>query len=467
MSGQGAGANLDASGIADADLRQLGERVVAAMGRLGVPGVAVGVLRDGEEGMAGFGVTSVAAPVPVDPHTLFQIGSITKTMTGTITLRLVEQGKLDLDLPIRSYLPELKLRDAGAAASVTLRHLLSHTGGWLGDYFDDTGKGDDALATIVGRMAELPQWTPLGATFSYNNAGFYLAGRVIEVVAGKPYEAVAQELLLNPLGMDEAFFFAEDCISRRVAVGHTVQDERATVARPWALARAANPVGGLSASVRAMLAYARFQLGDGTAPDGTRLLGRDSLDAMQTPATPAGSGAGAVGITWMIKALDGVKTVRHSGGTNGQTALFLLVPERRFALTIVTNADRGAELCQEVGAWALRHYCGIAEAAFAPRELSATELAPYSGIYRATLSDLAITVADGGLVMQSHPKGGFPQRDTPPGPPPSPTRLDLGPDDTLIALDPPFKGTRGEFLRDENGAIAWVRFGSRIAKRES
>ncbi len=115
---------------------------------------------------------------------------------------------------------------------MTLRHLFSHTAGWLGDYFDDAGSGDDALAAIVGRMETLPQWTPLGKVFSYSNASFYLAGRVIEVVTGKPYEAVVQEMLLDPPGMDEAFFFANDCIGRRVAVGHTTGGATPAVARP-------------------------------------------------------------------------------------------------------------------------------------------------------------------------------------------------------------------------------------------
>ena len=104
-----------------------------------------------------------------------------------------------------------------------------------------------------------------------------------------------QALILDPLGMAESFFFADDCIIHRVAVGHMVGETGAVVARPWALPRAAHAVGGISASVRDVLAYARFQLGDGTAPDGTRLLTQKSLTTMQTAATPAGSGAGAVG----------------------------------------------------------------------------------------------------------------------------------------------------------------------------
>src|SRR5262245_58532042 len=131
--------NLDTSQITDPDFRQLCVYIVERMAEYSVPGVAVGVLRNGEEFTAGFGITNVEAPVPVDANTLFQIGSISKTFTGTVAMRLVEEGKLDLDAPIRTYLPGLKLQDEAAAAGATLRHLFNHTGGWLGDYFDDTG----------------------------------------------------------------------------------------------------------------------------------------------------------------------------------------------------------------------------------------------------------------------------------------------------------------------------------------
>ena len=116
----------------DADFRALCDDVRAAMERLGVPGVAVGVLRDDVMQTVGFGITNVEAPVAVDDHTLFQIGSITKTFTGTAILRLVEAGTLALDVTVRTYLPELRLRDEDVAAQVTIRHLLSHTGGWYG-----------------------------------------------------------------------------------------------------------------------------------------------------------------------------------------------------------------------------------------------------------------------------------------------------------------------------------------------
>src|SRR5947209_15143377 len=98
--------------------------VQEAMEETQTPGVAIGLVQDGEEQVAGFGVTSVENPLDVTPDTLFQIGSITKTFTATAAMRLVERGELDLDAPIRTYLPELKLADEDVAARVTARHLL-------------------------------------------------------------------------------------------------------------------------------------------------------------------------------------------------------------------------------------------------------------------------------------------------------------------------------------------------------
>jgi CubicO group peptidase (beta-lactamase class C family) len=159
----------------------------------------------------------------VTPETLFQIGSTTKTLTGTAIMALVERGMLDLDEPVRTYLPDLRLSDEEVARTVTTRHLLTHVGGWVGDVFEDTGGGDDALEKIVERLADAPQLTPLGEVFSYNNSAFYLAGRVVEVLSGKTFEAAAREFVLDPLGMDESFFFPAEVMTRRFAVGHLVK----------------------------------------------------------------------------------------------------------------------------------------------------------------------------------------------------------------------------------------------------
>lgn len=445
--------------------------VADEMERWHVPGVAVGILHNGQPYTAGFGVTNVAHPLAVDSGTLFQIGSTTKTITATIAMRLMEAGKLTLDTPIRDYLPELRLADESVAERVTLRHCFTHTGGWLGDYFDDTGDGDDALARYVANMADLPQLTPLGEIWSYNNAGFGLAGRVIEAVTGQAYEDVARQLVLEPLGMEMSFFSAADSITHRCAVGHQVIDAedpekaRAEVARPWALARNANCVGGLISTVEDQLRYARFHLGDGLAESGERLLMPESMALMQSELAEAGSGTKAVGVSWLLNEIGGVKTVAHGGATKGQMSAFLFVPARNFAVTVLTNADRGRALHGRVVKWALEHIAGLVALEPRPLTLSADELAEYAGHYSAALSDLDVTVAEDRLILQSIPKGGFPKKDTPPGPTPPPAPALFTAPDRLLITDGPSAGNRGEVLRDANGAIVWLRLGGRVHRR--
>jgi CubicO group peptidase (beta-lactamase class C family) len=443
----------------------LAARVTEAMTRLRVPGVAVGILCDGEETMAGFGVTNIDHPLPVDADTLFQIGSTTKTITGTAAMRLVEMGTLDLAAPVREYLPGLRLSDPDAAARVTLRHLFTHTAGWLGDYFDDFGPGDDALDRMVRAMAALPQVTPLGEVWSYNNAGFYLAGRVIEVAAGKPYEAAVQELVFDPLGMTRSFFFASDAIIHRVAVGHHTDGGEPVVARPWPLPRCAHPAGGVISTARDQLRYARFHLGDGAGPDGARLLSRASMEAMQSPQVAAESGD-AWGLTWGLRRVNGVRVVRHGGATNGQLSAFVMVPERGFAVTVLTNADSGGLLHDEIVRWALARYVGLEVPEPVPVAIPTERAREYAGRYTGALTDLEIKIENGALALDVIPKGGFPLKSTPARPAPPTMRLAYLGDDRFVVLDGIMKGRRGEFLRDAAGKIIWLR-ASRVFKREA
>ena len=311
----------------------LSEAARESLERFGIPGASVGVYHEGDEEAAGFGVTSIEHPLEVDAETLFQIGSITKTVTGTLTLRLVEQGELDLDAPIRRYLPALRLADDDVAERVTMRHLLTHTGGWFGDYFADPGRGDDALERILPELAELPQLAPLGQIWSYCNSGFYIAGRVIEVLTGRPFESAARELVLEPLGMSRSFFFSEEVLSHRFAVGHRDEDGQTIVARPWALARAASVAGGITSNVRDLLRYARFHLGQEPGP-----LTRESISLMREPQIETGDRDMA--LTWFVREVDGIALAEHDGGTNGQMARLMLAPEAGFALAILTNHSR-------------------------------------------------------------------------------------------------------------------------------
>ncbi len=418
------------------------------------PGAAVGLLHEGEEHVAGFGTTSVENPLAITPETLFQIGSITKTFTGTVAMILVERGDLDLDEPVRRYLPKLRLADEEVAARVTSHHLLTHKAGWVGDYFADHGSGDDAAERIVADLVHLPQQTPLGEVWSYNNAGFYLAGRVIEVVTGKPYERVVADLLLAPLGLTDTLFFAEDVMTRRFAVGHHRAEEGPpSVARPWAIGRAHHAAGGIASSVRDLLRYARFHLGDG---DG--ILTRASLDEMQRPHAAAAPIFGSVGITWGVDDRSGVRVVYHGGGTNGQVALLALAPDSGTVLAILTNHQDGGEIS---GA-ALR----VVQSALGGHEVEriavVIEPSEYLGTYRSPLLDVEVAETEDGLQLVVTSRGGFPSEDSPPMPNPPPVAAAFYERDRMFVPDGPGKGTEADFLRGPDGRIEWFRFGGRV-----
>jgi len=169
-----------------------------------VPAAAVGVLADGEVVDHATGVLSMSTGVEATTDSVFQIGSITKLWTSSLVMQLVDEGTVDLDASIRSYLPEFRIADEDAAGAITVRQLLTHTSGFEGDVFTDTGLGDDCVEKFLGVLHDVPQLFPPGAMWSYNNAGFCVLGRLVEVLRGKPFETVLRERLIQPLGITHA-----------------------------------------------------------------------------------------------------------------------------------------------------------------------------------------------------------------------------------------------------------------------
>ena len=458
---------------------QLRRELVAAVGeaaqRLRVPGVAVGVIHGDVEHHVTHGVTSVTNPLEVTDDTLFQIGSTGKTFTATAVMRLVEDGRVDLDAPVRTYVPELKLRDEGVAQRVTVLQLLNHTAGWDGDFFEDQGDGDDALAKYVKRMRTLKQvFQPGSGNASYNNAALALAGRLIEKVTATTYEKAMRSLVLDPVGLPSALYAANEIMVRRFAVGHVNHDDEdgkpVTPHSPWRMLRAANPMGGMSADRVDTLEWARFHLGDGTNSRGERVLSAETLRRMQQPTARLPIALGDnVGISWLLKQVGPVLMVGHGGTTEGQLSAFQMVPERDFAVVINTNSTNGGLLHRELLAWVLREYLGVEEPEDEALPLTAAELAEYAGTYASDTTIYTIKVKKDHLVATGKPTplmlrmlkeaGQEPpkQRDAIP--------LKLLADDICVVSDGVAKGIKGEFQRDDSGDITGLNFGGRLAVR--
>jgi CubicO group peptidase (beta-lactamase class C family) len=443
----------------------LGEFVQQLMKQHQVPGVALGILHQGQISTTGFGLTNVEHPLPVTAGTLFQIGSITKTFVGTAIMRLVESDHLNLDATVRTYIPDFRVADETASASATVRHLLTHTGCWAGDFFHATGPGEDALARYVADMADLPQLAPLGSQWSYNNAGFSVAGHIIERVTGQSFEAALKQLVLEPLGLARSFLVPGDVMTHRFAAGHEEGEDGPRVARPWPLERSSRPQGGLVCDVNDLLRYARFHLGQGQAEDGVRILSSVSLARMQVPQVQVWDRV-SWGLAWRTEGIGSARQISHGGGTKGQVTLLALLPEQDLALAVFTNASRGGFVTDGVRRWVLQHYLGLEDAKPGPIEAKEEELAEYAGRYRGFFNDLELGMLGGKLIGQMRYKRSFPSEEVPPQPAPPPMSVGLCEKDRLLVLDGRAKDTLGDIIRKPDGAIGWLRFGGRLHIRE-
>ncbi len=453
--------------------RELHAQVSALAEELEVPGVGVGVVIGDEDHSAFHGVTSVEDPLPVDGNTLLQNGSTGKTYTSTTILRLVERGEMDLDAPVRTYVPELRLKDEQVARDVTLLHLLNHTAGWDGDLFENTGEGDDALERYVARMATIEQVTPLGSTASYNNASLALAGRAIEHVTGMIYEDAIRELVFEPLGMNRSYYFAKEIMTYRFAQGHRQNsDGTIEVTRPWELGRYGNPMGGAVTTVADQLTWARFHMGDGRAKDGTRVLSEEMLRRMQRPTVecPGNALGDAVGISWLLRDVEGLRVVAHGGDTAGQHSTFDMVPERHFAITSLTNCGpNGGEFNERIMRWAFEAYLGVRIEDPEPLHLDDETLSEYAGRYETIAVMADLTVADGLLIIDVtiRPEVLEQLGEEPADEPPIPIGILPGEGDRYIVPDGPAKGMKGYFTRDGAGRIDGIHLGGRYAERVS
>ena len=453
--------------------------VPAAMARTGVPGVAVGVRVGSDEVALGYGVTSVEDPLPVHDQTLFQIGSVSKTFTATAVMVLVERGRLSLDDPVCRHLPKFRLLGRDIAKQVTVRHLLTHTAGFVGDWFlvhplapEENGS---SIARQVDRLSAVPQLFSPGTGWSYNNAGFAVAGRIIEVLTGQPFAAALRDLVLGPLQLQHTFTSADEAITHRVAMPHTSRTSPARLLRGagwqpgWELVRAEVPLGGLISSVRDLLGWARFHLGQktGSATESDAPLARATISRMQSPLAPAGGFADQVGVAWMLREVGRRRLVGHGGLTTGYGTAFTLVPDANTAVVVLTNATPGGTwLARDVTREILRETIGLDDAPPAPVLGLGGDGEEYAGRYDNPFAVQEIVPAAPAreLVLRHHPHPPEPGRWAPP--PPGPIRLAFYAPDRVVALEPPDQASlRGKFGRDVGGRVVWFRWGGRVAPR--
>jgi CubicO group peptidase (beta-lactamase class C family) len=435
-----------------------------------VPGAALAITDGSDVVEVVHGVTSLRTQTPVTPQTLFQIGSISKVYTATLVLALVDQGKVDLDAPVQTYLPWFAVSDAEVSATVTVRHLLCHTSGFEGDDFTDTGRGDEALTTYVRGLAKAAQIHPLGAMFSYCNSGFSTLGLIVEAVTGKSWDEALQELLARPLGLTLGTL-PEQVILQPYAVGHLELPASAEpgaekvlqVAPMWSPPRSVGPAGTICSSAAEVLAFGRMHVSGG-AP----VLTAESVTAMQQPQVRMDDPwtlGDAWGLGWILPS-PGI--IGHDGATFGQYAFYRLHPESGAAICLLTNGP-GARAVFEA----------LYDEFFAPLAGVDTLRKPVPAEAPPAIPDLERIVGDYERqevrVEVREAEGGVDITAVPLGPtaalagPPEPQRFVWLEENTLVSAEAGERGVRmtARFLyRDGEEKAAWVHLGARATPRK-
>jgi CubicO group peptidase (beta-lactamase class C family) len=459
---------LPAHSAADARFDALASLAEARMKEYGVPGVALGIVADGTVTIRGLGVTNLDDPRPIDAHTVFPVASISKTFAATAMMRLVEQGKIDLRAPVRTYLPEFRVRDQAATRDVTVWHLLTHLGGWEGQV-SGAERGTETLKNFVASIADVMQIAPPGKAWSYNNAGFSIAGRIIEQATGSSINNAMRDLVFQPLGLDHGGTNAGDFIVQRFAAGHSSRDGKIMLQRPFSGSTSVT-AGGVGLCMTDLLAYAGFHMGDGRAAGGDRVLQRASLEQMRTAQAHKQGSDDDIGLAWHIRQAGPVRTFGHGGTLGGHVLLLELVPERNFAIAILTNASTGWRLIQDVEREALKSYAGASYApnqAIAHRGLVETlpsvqpltpqpDPAPYLGTYARPNNSYVVRVEGGKMLVQDRPNTGGAPREFP---------VAFYAVDRMVVTDGEDRGQSIEFVRDDSGRVNWIRVVGRAAVR--
>ena len=343
------------------DLTGLDEFVASVMKEWHVPGLAVGVVRDGKPILVkGYGFRDVEGKQPVTPRTLMAIGSNSKSFTVVLMGMLADSGKLEWDKPVRTYLPDFQLYDELAAREMTPRDLVTHRSGlprhdalWYGRSF---GREE-----MYRRLRYLEPNASFRGRWQYQNLMFMTAGYLVERLTARPWEDQIRERIFQPLGMARSNTSVRDLsASDDVALAYVWREcptaaagngngsssppECGLVKVPYRNIDAIGPAGSINSSVEEMLHYIQFHVDSGRY-QGKTVLSKANWTQMQTPQVLVGSpdlwpddvGVATYGMGLAVSTYRGRKLVQHGGGIDGFISQMSWMPKERIGVVVLTN----------------------------------------------------------------------------------------------------------------------------------
>ena len=455
-------------------LENLPLRIEKIMKQTSVPGISLAVMQGDEIFEYATGYVNLSARIEATPDSVFQIGSITKLFTTTLILQLMDEGKLDLDTTVKHYLPEFQLADNDATETITIRQLLTHTSGMDGDFFEDTGKGDDCVERYILACRALPQLHAPGEMFSYCNAGFVVAGRLIEKIDGKPWHVALKKRIIHPLSLRPMGTEPEEAILNRAAVGHMPNPESGEqmMIPRWRLSVSNGPAGATPfAAARNLLSFASLILNGGENIDGKQLLSKEVIQLVQThqtdipPSALGFDGLHAWGLGWMLFDWGKKRLIGHGGSTIGQNAFFRILPDEMIAVSLLTNGGDAVALSHTILSEVFGKLAGLESPPIPETNQDLNlDLSKYCGTFERISNRYKIAVENGTLMITTiglRPPFNFL--------PPQKTRLEPVDQNLFLAYSEASElPTSANFLRfDSNGRPEYLHISGRASPRIS
>lgn len=375
-------------------LAQLPSYAESLIDKCDTPAVSIAIWHNNKLHQAAAGILNVNSGIEATVDSIFQIGSVSKVFTTSLVMQLVDEGRINLDKPVTAYLRDFHVADDRATQAITIRQLLNHSSGIPGDYVDPTQGQDHAIARYLDRMNLLSLDHPPGAQFSYSNAGFIVAGRLVEVLLGCSWSQAIEERIFAPLGMKHAIADPKEALRYRAAMGHFPDQAKL---ESWQLSPncysrlgfAHAPAGtAIAMSAKDLITFARAHLNLGQAESGEPWLSSHSIQLMQTPDITLPcintQWQRQWGLGWAISTdtTTGNSFVFHSGLVAGNVAMLQLFPDRGTVFAVLLNSDKPGVL-ENVSNYLTRELTGIdcTEPDLKPLNLEAADLVCYTGTF--------------------------------------------------------------------------------------
>lgn len=369
-------------------LAGLSDYIRASMADWDLPGLAVAVVHGDEVIFAdGFGVKELGREDPVDEHTLFQIGSVSKSFGAAAIGILVDDGLVDWDDPVVEHLPWFRVKDPDVTREMTIRDLLSHQSGMPSDAFPVLAIMDARAA--AERVRHLDNQTPLREGFRYSNQGYGVAGLVVEAVAEKTWGEWVRERLFHPLDMHNSAaspyelweypFVAPtflgtapagtagiaDAPGKNVAMPHGFDREGARRVLAWQSYDNMQAAGSVVSSAAEMANWLRMHLARGRFGDRT-VLGETTVEEMHAPQVASGATflfaddtTHAYALGWSRTTFEGHTYLSHGGAILGFPAYVALLPDIAAGVVVLANADAWFHAHHEITAWVFSRLLGV------------------------------------------------------------------------------------------------------------